>query len=250
MQSGLAGSLFLVIVILGTSCLLITVGQLETRMWGGTFPGGGSWDVWGIEVHSGFYVCFPLALALLAAATVLYPLMAWLYTRYDPSDVRGLKKWFVVAVGVLLPAIFIVGIPRTVFYGGNQIGLTFPQIITSAYTFSLEYDGSIVSNVYFMTHSIAYYNPEITRYFSITIVGYLSLALVGCFYLHERRIIGFRLFIAPIIASLIFSLYLFGLDFYLIATTNSILSVAFIPIPSYPLGLLILGKQKKQLQTH
>jgi hypothetical protein len=218
-------------------------------MWGGTLPGGESWDVWGIEVHPRFYVYYPIALALLAAATVFYPLMAWLYTRYDQSDIRTLKKWFVVAVGALLPAIFVAGIPRTAFYGTNRIGLTFPQIITSAYTFSLEYGRGIVPNAYFMTHSIGAYNPEITRYFSIIIVGTLSLAIVGCFILHERKIIGFRIFIAPIVASLIFSLYLFGVDFYLLATMNATPTEIFIPVPSYPLGLLILGKEKKQLQT-
>lgn len=222
---------FTTTLFLGTASLVIAALQIQTRFWSGIGVRNVVYDALGVQVFHEFFVFYPVALILLSLALLFYPLMVWIHTRYG-REIKQTTKWFILLTGLLVPSAFIFGEPYLTYYPNSyHIGQTCIGVITSVYAFHIGY-GRIQSNSVLMPF-----------------IGVpLGLLIAVSFILYEQRIIGYRLFVVPIVLFLSLSVYLFGIDLFMLATMAGTLPEIYIPVPVYPLGVLILGQKVKHIR--
>jgi hypothetical protein len=235
-----------VLIIFGFFTLYFASTLAESYMWGGEFPGGGYWDAWGVRILPGFFELRDFAISLLIFASLLYPIRLW----FDGQGSRKLSKNvhdFHLYTGMFLPSVVTFGQITGHFYpdGGYR-----------TLDFSLT---GFVSPLYNFVFTAEYEQPA-----SIVLVGLsspllvlnvISLVLVigqlMALKSYEKKRIKLGLFLVPVLASLIFSILLFG---------NSFPSLDYSPYnwfifphfaeSCYPIPMLTVGVLVKAIGIH
>ncbi len=211
------------------------------RSWGWS-SNGAYYDAFGIEVIPGFELVYSIAILLLLLATITYPIMVWLLSSQDKELSRNIR-WFILTSGFLLPSMFVMGQPHVSYYTSYQLGFTCTGISAPLYLFRTSSFGVLIPNVY-MIYSLVWVvyllYPPIS---SLVVPSSLSILVSLFFVLYRNRSIRYRTFVLPIIITISFSLYLFGVDLYQLMNMNIATLEIYFPILSYPLGILILGQK-------
>lgn len=213
---------FFTILVLAILFLFLAVIHIPSYAWGGSLPGGGVWDAWGVRVYPAFYLYYPLALLFIVIAMIFYPFLLNAVVRSKVS-IPSTRINFVIVLGLLVPTEFIFGNPPVLTYGVDELGLLFYHIIAPLYRFTIEWMVGI--------------HPTVAP------IGILYIGIACCLFLYESGEIDYRMFLVPIILVSMFSL---GVSVSLIVsliTTPLDLPTLQVIVPSFPLGILILGQQ-------
>jgi peptide/nickel transport system substrate-binding protein len=223
---------FATTLFLGTVSLVIAAIQIQTRFWSGREGRNIVYDAIGVQVFREFFVFYPIALIFLSLALLFFPLMVWIYTKFG-REIKQTTNWFILLTGLLVPSAFIFGEPYLTYYPNSyHIGQTCMGVITSVYAFHIGYVG-IRSNAALMP------------FIGLALGSLIAISFI----LYEQRIIEYKHFVVPIVLFLSLSVYLFGIDLLMLATMAGTLPEIYIPIPSYPLGVLILGQKVKRVRV-
>ena len=213
---------FFVILVFAMLFLFLAAAHIPSYAWGGSLPGGGVWDAWGVRVYPEFFIYYPLALLFFITTMIFHPLLISLLAK-NKSTISSSKMNFAIGLGLFIPAEFVFGNPPVLTYEAVNLGPTIYELIAPLYQFTISWSVGI--------------HP------SVTLIGLLFLSMIGCLYLYREEKIDYRMFLMPIILVLLFSLLSVVQYFHgLITSTLSFPTLQLI-VPSFALGILSLGQE-------
>lgn len=222
---------FTAILLSGFSLLYLASFYAESYFWGVEIWPGTYADVWGVRLHDGYYVLFHSGLYLLLAASVLFIARIVVDSRKASFTESDSAMWH-LRLGLLLPAILTWGVPQGSFYGGISPGFIITGVITPLYHF-------IFSGLYGLDASLVLTAGWSPFYLLGIIQFFLGTTQYVALKRYEAHRISLRIFLIPILVSLIQSALLLGtgLPGFLCAVED--LALVTLPIPVFTIGVLL-----------
>ncbi len=223
--------MFVVVLFSGLFLLYLASFYVQSYFWGVEIWPGTYADYWGVRLFDAYYFIFYSGFYLLIAASVLFIARIALDTRRASYTESDSARWH-LRFGLLLPAILTWGIPQGTFYGGVRPGFVITGVITPLYNYVFSGLYGLDASFVLTTGWSPFYLLGVLQFF-IALTQYVALKR------YEARRIGLRLFLIPILASLVQSALLFGIGLPEILCAVEDLALATLPVPIFTIGILI-----------
>lgn len=234
-------TIMFLLILIGFLGFLFASLMVQSRMWGGTLPGGGAWDRWGTSVAPEFFLLRDASLFFLMFASILFLMLIWIDIYQTEKPQLGRLDRNILA-GLFLPSLILYGDPGGAFYNIAPIDFGVTAILSPIYNFTFTGMWSTGSKI--ALNGL----PSILLLLGLVelILGF-SQVLVLRYY--ELKRVSMRVFLMPIVASLAISLLLFigGLPDFL--SPFSGYAKLSMPVPLLTIGILIRGLSKNYRTT-
>ena len=189
---------FYILLGLGLLSLVVSTNYATWYFWGVEIRPGTIADYWGARIYPGYYWWRNSAILLLMLVSLI-----WLFLMY--FDFRNLSKSQKVVVnshlyaGLFLPSVFTFGYPGGTFYNGH-VGFSLTGIISPLFNYTFTgWSGASIRTLA--------YTPLFIPSFIVFVLGFLQVISLRQY---EKKRIGLRIFLIPVVASLIFTILMIG----------------------------------------
>lgn len=214
-------NILLSIVVIDAILFFITGLLTKSYHWATDWQGSSHHDHWGWMISPEYFTILALSLSVSLIVLVAYPFFLQSRARTDLTEGRKLRKRYLL-MGLLIPFLYQYSDLRLDIYGYSNFGATITQVaipilpfIPFSYTL-LMLQSTLLGLVLII----------------LTIIGTIK---------YEKGAISYRVFLLPIVLTLVFSLGLLGFTLYNLVVSDQIL--VLIPVPSFSLGVLLYGRE-------
>ncbi|NHI88801.1 MAG: hypothetical protein EAX87_04705 [Candidatus Thorarchaeota archaeon] len=232
--------IFYILLGLGLFTLGVSTNYATPYFWGIEIRPGTIADYWGARVYPGYYWWRNLAILLLVSGSLVYLILMYLDFRNLSRSQKVVRNYHLYA-GLFLPSVFTFGYPGGSFYNG-YVGFSLTGMISPLFNYIFTgWSGAGIRTIAS--------TPLLIPSFIVFVLGVLQVISLRQY---EKNRIGLKIFLIPVLASLVFTVLMIGNTLptiYLVSSFLSQMVTITFSVPILTIGILIRACGSKYTRT-